>query len=332
MKRRPSFGRVLPYVTLAIAVVAVVIATALDGKTITLATGYVMLEYAATIGPLALGLGVALIAGQFDTSVGAMFGFGGIVAVMAGASSWELGLATALAVGALVGIVYGTLVLVARLDSLTITLGGLITLSGLAYVLSDSKTVTFSDYSIGIRLTEPVLEVFSIHSFVVLACFLVVGLVLAYTRAGRNVYAVGGSRAAAERVGLPVRKVVVGVLVLSAVLAALSGSLIGFTLASASPENTSNPLFPAIIAALIGGVRLTGGVGTVLGIFAGLLTVAVVNTGLNLLSAPTYASSLAYGALLLAAAVSAAPDLRSAVKTARRRMADRLPAGRAEAG
>jgi ribose transport system permease protein len=317
---KPEFRQILPYLTLALALVAAVVVAILCHKKLNFATANVALEYAATVGPLALGLGVGLIAGQFDTSVGAMFGVSGIVAVTTGGGSWELGIAAALGLGALVGLAYGGLILAARLDSLTITLGGLIALTGLGYVLSDSKAVSFTNYQVGIELTKPIVEVLSLRSLIMLACFLVIGLLLAYTRAGRNVYAVGGDRSASERVGLPVKSIIIGVLVLSAALAALSGSLVSYTLASATPENTSNPLFPALIAALIGGVRLTGGVGTVLGILAGTFTVAVVNTGLNLIAAPTYASSLAYGALLLAAAVSAAPDLRAGVNVVRRRL------------
>lgn len=310
----------LPFSVLLVTIVAVGAVLAVDGRDVSAASVYAVLEYVGFIGPVALGVGIALSVGQFDLSVGAMFPLAGIVAVGAGAGSWVLGLIVALAVAIGVGLVHGTLVERLRLNALAVTLGGYVALSGLAYVITHSKPIAYTNYEIGARLTEPIMSILSIRSLAALGCFALAGVVLRYTRVGRDLYAAGGNQRASRNLGLPVGRLVVGVLVASAALTALSGAMVSYALASASPENASNPLFPAVIAAVIGGVRLSGGSGTASGILAGVLTLGVIDTGLSVLAAPSYVSNLAYGVLLLAATVAAASD-RAALRRGARRLA-----------
>lgn len=313
-------GNHVPYFLLSATVVLVWLAVLLKDKSISDQSVYAAFEYTAAIGPVALGLGLTLIAGQFDLSVGAMCGFGGILAVLVG-GSWETGIIVALGAAVVVGLIQGTLIERLKLKAIPVTLGGLITLSGLGYVIAHDKTVTTTNYQVGIDLKEPIFDVLSLHSLVALACFVAAIGLLRYSRPGRNVYAVGGNEKASRSIGLPAGRTIVGVMIASAMLAALSGAMSAFALASASPENPSNPLFPAVIAVLLGGVRLSGGIGSPSGILAGVLTISVINTGLSILSTPSYVSSLAYGALLLVATIAAAED-RAAMLRGLRRLAE----------
>jgi ribose transport system permease protein len=308
MSLRMRGATMLPLLLLAGTVVAATLAVVLTGREVRTNTLYSVLQYFATVGPVALGLGLAMIAGQFDLSVGAMFGLAGIVAVLAGGSSWELGILAACGAGVLAGLIQGTMVSRLAVPSLPVTLGGLVTLSGLAYVVTNSKSVGFANYDIGLALNDPVAEVFSARSLVALGCFVIASLFLNVTRGGRNVYATGGNPTASRKVGLPVRRITIAVLCVSGGLAALSGALVAYSLAAASPENASNPLLPAAIAAVLGGVGVNGGTGSPLGILAGALTLSVVETTFDVLAAPDYLSGICYGLLLLGAMIVAAPE------------------------
>lgn len=314
---RWSTQSMLPYLVLALTVVGALAWVSASGRAVDTNYGYAILQYAATVGPVALGFGLAMIAGQFDLSVSAMFGFAGIVAIMAGGGSWVVGLAAALAVAVVVGLVQGLIIVGLGAPSLPVTLGGLVTMSGLAYVITGSRSVSFDDYEIGFQLGQPIAGVLSPRSLIVLACFAVVALALSRTRTGRDLYAAGSNPAAARSVGLQVRRLTIGVLVLSAVLTALSGSLVAFTLAAASPDSATNPLIPAVVAAVIGGVRVRGGAGTAHGILAGVLTLSVVETTFNVVAAPQYVTEITYGLLLACAMVVASPGLGKLRRLAR---------------
>lgn len=314
---RWSTEALLPYLVLVSTVIGAFAWISSSGRAVDSNYLYAILQYAATIGPVALGFGLAMIAGQFDLSVSAMFGFAGIVAIMAGGGSWVVGLLAALAVAVIVGLVQGLVIVRLGAPSLPVTLGGLVTMSGLAYVVTDSQSVSFDNYDIGLQLGQPIAGAFSPRSVVVLACFVLVALALSRTRTGRDLYAAGSNPSAARSVGLHVQRLTVGVLVLSAVLTALSGSMVAFTLAAASPDSATNPLIPAVVAAVIGGVRVRGGAGTAQGILAGVLTLSVVETTFNVVAAPQYVTEITYGLLLASAMLVASPGLAKLRRLAR---------------
>lgn len=309
--REGTASGLLPFLLLAGVTIIALILILANGHSLDQQSLYGLLQYFATIGPVALGFGLVMMAGHFDLSVAAMFGFGGIVAVLTGTDAWQLGLAAAVGSGIVSGVILGTIIVKLRMPSLPVTLGGMVTLTGLSYVLTSSKSVSFSNYDIGIKLSEPIAEVFSYRSITALVCFLVAAVVLRYTRLGRDLYAVGGNARAARSAGLKVGAITIGVLAVSGALTALSGGMVAYTLAAAAPDTALNPLVPAAIAAVVGGVATGGGGGTALGIFAGVLTLSVIETTFNILATPDYVSGVVYGSLLLLAMIAAAPERRN---------------------
>jgi ribose/xylose/arabinose/galactoside ABC-type transport system permease subunit len=101
-------------------------------------------------------------------------------------------------------------------------------------------------------------------------------------------------------------------------MAALTGVLVSYSLASASPAGLSDVIVPAATAAILGGVSLTGGTGRPFGIAIGMLVLGALHAGLNALGAPPYAEQIAMGAVLLAVAVADGPLLLRRVRMARR--------------
>ncbi len=273
------------------------------------ATAFSTLETFATWGLVALGLGLTMMIREFDLSVVGMFSLAGCIAVLAGSADPWLGLACAIAAGLLAGLAQGFVIVRLRLGSVGVTLGGLLVSAGLAYVLTENRLIPFDNMQVALALTAPVAGILSIRSLLVLAVFVLAALLIGFTRVGRDIIAIGSNRRAAMIAGVGVERLVVGIFAFSGACASLSGALLSFSLASASPAGLSDVIVPAAAAAIIGGVSLGGGAGRPLGIALGVLTLAVLRAGFNAIGAPPYVNSVAMGAILLAVAILDGPYL-----------------------
>lgn len=141
--------------------------------------------------------------------------------------------------------------------------------------------------------------IFSPFSLTMIALVVAVGYVLRYTRIGREIYAIGGARKESRAAGISPSKPLILAFALSAGLAALAGSLSSLRSGSATPSGHETLLVAAVTAALIGGISLYGGRGSMSGIFVGVLTLQFLLSGLTLHGAAFWAASLATGAVLL---------------------------------
>jgi ribose/xylose/arabinose/galactoside ABC-type transport system permease subunit len=308
--RRPRAGELAPYAILALMIVAFALLPALTRYTVRTANVYDIFQNFAGYGLVALALGVTIIAGEFDLSVSSIYLLGGMVAVLTGSGSPLLGILAALGTAIVVGLIQGALIARFRLNSMPVTLGGYLVVLGITYILGHSKSVIYENYTVGLRLDKPVLQIFSIRSLVSLGIFVVAALVLRYVRLGRDIRAIGGDRRAARVAGVSVDRILVGVFVVSALGAALPGALLSYSLATASPTNIGfDVLTFSATAALIGGVSLSGGKGGAVGIAAGVLSLSVLQEILSIVRSPDYVSSLITGGLLVVVTIVWAPDL-----------------------
>jgi ribose/xylose/arabinose/galactoside ABC-type transport system permease subunit len=280
-----------------------------EGRLIGMATAYSVLQQFATLGPIALALGLTMMTREFDLSIGGTLSLAGCVAVLAGSANPALGLLLALAVGAIAGLTQGYLMLKLRLSSIGVTLGGLLTLSGLSYVITNNETIGFDAAGVAAAMSEHILGVFSVRSLVALALFLVAAFVVSWTRAGRDLLAVGSDRRAATIAGVSVRTTILCVFAVSGLLTAGTGALLSYSLAAASPVALADTLLPAAAAAIIGGVSLSGGKGRPLGIAGGVLVLCVLRSGLTAIGAPPFVHDIATGAVLLIVALMDSAEL-----------------------
>jgi ribose transport system permease protein len=309
-RHRPRAGELAPYAILALMILALALLPALSRYTVRTANVYDIFQNFAGYGLVALALGVTIIAGEFDLSVSSMYLLGGMVAVLTGSGSPLVGILAALGTAIVVGLIQGGLIAWFRLNSMPVTLGGYLVVLGITYILGHSKSVIYSNYTVGLRLDKPVLQIFSIRSLVSLGIFVVAALVLRYVRVGRDIRAIGGDRRAARVAGVSVDRLLVAVFVGSALGAALPGALLSYSLATASPTNIGfDVLTFSATAALIGGIRLSGGKGGAVGIAAGVLSLSVLQEILSILRSPDYVSSLITGGLLVVVTIVWAPDL-----------------------
>jgi ribose transport system permease protein len=138
-----------------------------------------------------------------------------------------------------------------------------------------------------------------VSSLVALGVFVVVGLVLAVTRYGREIYAIGGARTEAVAAGVRSTRALMISFALSAGCASLAGALASLRGGSAAPENYADVLLAAVAGAALGGISLYGGRGTVLNVVLGVGVLSVVTAGLGLRGAQSSLVQLVTGALLL---------------------------------
>jgi ribose transport system permease protein len=260
-----------------------------------------LLDGAVLVGTVSVGVGVTMIAGEFDLSVGSLAALTGVIAL----EIINIGALPALVAGVLfaaaVGAIQGLLIGVLGINSLVFTIGTLIGLRGLAMVAAHEQTITMPieqlpDVDI---LTHHFLGIFSPISVGMIVVFVAVGLFLKYTRWGREIYAIGGGRNEARAAGVPLLRPMMIAFTLSGALAGLGGALLSIRLGSATPLGFDSLLLSAATTCLMGGIALEGGIGNVIGIAIGLFTLRFLVTGMAALGAPYYVQNLAVGALLI---------------------------------
>ena len=181
--------------------------------------------------------------------------------------------------------------------------------AGVAYVVTENRALPYENMQVALGLSAPIGGIFSIRSLVALAIFAAAALVIGLTRYGRDIIAIGSDRRGAMTAGVNVNVLVIGIFGFSGFCAALSGALLSYSLASASPAGLSDVIVPAAAAAILGGVSLAGGTGRPLGIAVGVLSLAVLRAGFNAVGAPPYVNGVAMGAILLIVAVLDGPYL-----------------------
>jgi len=312
---------VRPLGLLALCIVVLTLADWGQGRFLSGATAFSTFEIFATTGPVALGLGLTMMIREFDLSVIGMFNLAGCIAVITGGGSPWIGLGLALAAGLAGGFAQGFIIVRLRLGSVAVTLGGLLVFNGLALVLSENRSLPYDNMPLALDLKAPLAAVLSIRSVVALTIFAVAAVVMAVTRIGRDVIAIGSDRRAAMIAGVDVNELMIGIFAFSGVCAALSGVLLSYSLASASVSEASVILVPAAASAILGGVSLGGGTGRPLGIGIGVLVLAVLGTGFNAIGAPPYVNDIAMGAILLTVAILDGPYLIRRLSGLRRRAA-----------
>ena len=275
-----------------------VLFSALESSFATGANIFTVLEGFAFTGLVALAIGITIIAGEMDLSVGSMAAVAGVIAVSFAGLGLIFAVLLAVLVTATLGALQGVAIGLLRIPSIVFTVGTMIGLRGLVYILSGEETVVVPDLEVVEVIRHPV-SVFSLFSLITIGMFILMGFFMSYSHPGRNIYAIGGGRAEAAAAGVPVFRTIVLSFMVSGMLAGLAGALVCLKSGSAIPHGLDGLLLLAAAAALIGGTSLSGGRGTVLGIALGAIAIRFVSSYINFKAMPYYAENLAIGALLI---------------------------------
>jgi ribose/xylose/arabinose/galactoside ABC-type transport system permease subunit len=293
------------------------------GFFLSVGTIFSVMQLFATFGLVALGLGLSILIREFDLSVAGIVGLAGCIAVMTGAGNPWLGLLLGVGAGLVSGMVQGLIMTRLHLSSVGVTLGGLLTLQGLTYVLTDNKTIAYPNISVALELNAPIGGLVSVRSAACFAVFVLAALAMTWTHIGRDVIATGSDRRAARIAGLNTDRVVIGVFAASGGCAALAGVLLSYSLGAASPVALADVLATAAAAAIVGGVSVVGGRGSPMGIAAGVLTLCILRSGLSAIGVEPAVHDLVTGFILIAIAFLDAPELFRRVTSWRLARAER---------
>ena len=301
LARRPEAGAAISLV------VVLALFTAFGGSGLYGAASWV--NFAANLGIVALPVGLLMIAGELDISIGAMIPAGSMtIAILSGYYELPIivGILGSLAFGVLVGLINGYLTVNTSVPSLIITLASLVAVQGL--VLSGSVLLTGGA---SVSLEAPAWARFLFGHLIGGSYQVIVIWWLIFTAAfffaihkmryGNWIFAMGGDIVSARNVGIPTRKLTITLFVLSATCASFVGMCGAIMFNSAQVSGGMNYIFNTIVSIVVGGVLLTGGFGSILGIFFGTLTFAVVSQGIYFTNIDRNWSSLISGVLLLVA-------------------------------
>lgn len=253
---------------------------------------------------LAVGATLIILTGGIDLSVGSIVGFAGIIAALlgkdAGAGHFVVALAGGVGTGFLLGAINGSLVAFVRIPAFVVTLGMMSIARSLAFVASQGQPISdlsneFLAIGQGALFGIPYPILISVVTFVIF------GIVLARTRFGRYIYAVGGNEEAALVSGVDTRAVKLAVYSLSGLLAGLGGVVLAARATAGISTNGEGYELTAIAAAVIGGTSLSGGRGSLLGTVAGVLIIGIMVNSLDLLNISPFYQGLIQGTIIIGA-------------------------------
>ncbi len=269
---------------------------------------------------LAIGQAIVIITRNVDLSVGSMLGISGFLtgtlfATVPGIPIPVVFLA-GIGIGLLLGALNGLLVTIAGVPSLVITLGTLYIYRGINNAwaggkeyFSGDRPVEFGNLSVDTVLGFPIITLIALLVLVVLA------VVLAATRAGRDFYAIGSDPEAARLFGIPIKRRVFTAFVLNGALAGLAGVLYASRFSSVGATTGTGLELDVVAAAVVGGVAIFGGSGTVVGAAIGALLLTTITSSLTALRVDKFWQQAVVGLLILSAIIV---DRVASLRTARK--------------
>ncbi len=258
------------------------------------------------VGTLAIGMTLVIISRGLDLSVGNTATLSGLLCL--GVMKYDhlpivVGLLVAVAVGVVVGLVNGLLIVRLRVNSLIGTIATMTILSGVIWVYSGGANIAPAPYLFQYIAGTRLFGVLPLIVIIWAALGVLIAAVLAYTRFGRSIYAVGGNPKSARLSGISVEQVQMLVYVISGVFASIGGLLLVTRLQAAIPAAGAGIELTVIAAVVIGGTSLFGGIGTIQGTFLGVLLVSLVSNAINLLGVPSSYDNIFSGCVIALAAI-----------------------------
>lgn len=290
---------------------AVFIFFAISGGSTFLGTGGVAswMNIAAELALIALPVGLLMTSGEFDLSVGSVVAASSVTCALV-AGAWGapviVGILAAIAVGLLAGFINGLIVTRTGVHSLIVTLAMQFALAGLtlglARVFTGNTSIKLNPDPVSKALFGNLIGgQFEVAIFWAIGAAIVVAWILAKTSWGNWIFAIGGDKESAVAAGIPVNKTKIALFMSTALGASLVGIVQTMLYNGAQTGAGQSFVFNSVIAVVIGGVLLTGGYGSVIGVVLGCLTFAIVNQGIYYTGWNSDWASLILGILLLAA-------------------------------
>lgn len=293
-----------------------------------------ILLHASVLGILAIGQAICLLSGNFDLSAEGILSLLTVLAAWwmlpakesamaeGGGIGWQLHpfivIPAMLVLGALIGGLNGFFITRLRMNNFIVTLAMQLVLRGIAFVISKGAYLTgtpalFNWLGGGRIASIPVSVIFTLLMFILFA------FVLRNTSFGRQLYAVGGKREVARASGFKPEKLITSAYILSGLIAAIASWMLLGRLEATMTNIGVGMTLETVAAAVIGGVALSGGVGSIWGVFAGVLLLSIIDHGLNLMQVDPFFINAVRGMIILIALMIEAQKLRFKSGTGRKR-------------
>ena len=198
------------------------------------------------------------------------------------------------------GMINGCLITYMGINPFIATLATQLAFRGMAFIVTDGRYISINDTMVRFVGFNSIFGLPSMFWIMILV-YLIIGFVMKYTQYGRNIYSVGGSRIASRLSGIPVKKVELVSYIISGLTAGIA-SILYIAQGSVALNNAgTGSEMDIMTAAILGGLSLSGGKGTVLNTFMGVVLLSVIANGMSLLSISSYYQMLIKGIILIVA-------------------------------
>ena len=258
----------------------------------------------STVGIVALGQAIIMLTGAFDISLGRMVCLtscvGGLLMKNYGVSV-PVGILCMFAVGITIGSINGFLVSFIGVPPMIATLGTQYVCYGVAKLITQAVPIPKMPESIGFLGRGYIAGQIPICAVIMVSLYIIAQLLLTYTKAGRNIYAVGGSAEAAFFSGINVKMYKFCTFVLSGILTTFGGLVLMSRLNSVAVTNGQNYEFDAVISSIIGGISLAGGKGNVIGTMFGCVFLITLFNGFTMIGIDPFVQDVLKGIVLITA-------------------------------
>ncbi|MGJ7456735.1 ABC transporter permease [Halomonas sp. MA07-2] len=252
----------------------------------------------STIGLIALGMTLVMINGNIDLSVGAILGLAASLAVGLQDYGLTIAIIAALASGIVLGAINGLVVWKTGVNAFIVTLGAMLGIRGLIFLYTGEQSfysMNFAFADFGASTIGP----FPVLAIIFLLCTLVMHLVLTRTGHGRNTFAVGGNPEASIDAGIRMGRHMTMNFIIVGFFSALAGVLLASQMGAATPNLGRDYELWTITAVVLGGTKLTGGYGSIVGTLGGVLAIGILRNGMNLMQVPAFYVLVVLGVILI---------------------------------
>jgi len=256
----------------------------------------------AVYGILSAGVTIVMIGGGFDLAIGSTAGLAGIVSAVLLMKNIAVPtpyvFIIAIIIGCSVGLINGLIITKVGINPIITTLGTLAIVRGICYFWADLNprllnvfVQKFGRVYLG--------NFFPITTLYIIITFIVLTLILKFTRFGRDLYTIGGNEQLARLAGIPVDRIKIISYVISGFFCSIGGLLLISQLGSGRPEYGTGAELEVLTIVVLGGVAVGGGKGNFLGVFIALIIIQTISNGMVLIDVPVYIRMVVKGALLV---------------------------------
>lgn len=286
---------------LGVLVLVALVMSLLSKEFMTLGNVQVLMLNGTVVAFLALGQTFVLLTGGIDLSVGSNIALTGMLAAisMQAGAPWWLAALVAIAMGLLVGIFNGSVIHFVRLPPFIVTFSTFGISAAIPQIITGAKSVTVVDPMFAV-IGRGSLYGVPIPVIMLAVAAVIFVVILKQTPTGVHIYAVGGNADASRLAGVNIGRKILTVYAISGICAGIGGVIMTSRLMVGYPTaGSGNEQFYSIASAVVGGVSLFGGVGTIVGALLGAILIATVSNGMNVVGVDSFWQPLVIGVIIL---------------------------------